>query len=78
MDGEAEWLAMASKHYGWAAPDIWIENILPHLTQGRLTLTDYEDLRLFCPRMLEALSRQRIDQTRSATLTRILAALWDE
>lgn len=75
MEGEAEWLAQASKHYGWAAPDIWIEKILPHLTKGRLTPTDYEDLRLFCPNMLAALSRQRIDQTRSDTITRILAAL---
>lgn len=75
MDGEAEWLSQASKHYGWAAPDIWIEKILPNLTQGRLTVTDYEDLRLFCPKMLAALSWQRIERTRSATLTRVLAAL---
>lgn len=74
-EGEREWLRHAPERYQWASGEMWAELILPRLTQGRLEKEDYEELKRFCPQMLEALSRQRVKQTRDETITRILAAL---
>lgn len=75
MEGEREWLRNAPELYTWDAGEMWSVVMLPRLTEGRLEPTDYKDLQRFCPNMLEALSRQRIKQTKGETITRILAAL---
>jgi ribosome biogenesis SPOUT family RNA methylase Rps3 len=54
---------------------MWSVVMLPRLTEGRLKPEDYEELRQFCPIMLDALSRQRIKRTKSQIMARILAAL---
>lgn len=75
MAGEREWLQNSKKAYGWQSPEIWEHKILPNLTQGTLQNDDYEDMIRFCPNMLAALSRQRIEKTKDQTLVAILAAL---
>ena len=75
MAGEREWLRHAPTEYRWDAGEIWSAVMLPRLTQGRLEPGDYQDLKRFCPKMLQALSRQRVKQTKGETITRILAAL---
>ena len=75
MTGEREWLANAAELHRWDTGEMWSVVMLPRLTEGRLKHEDYEELRRFCPIMLAALSRQRIKQTKSQTMARILAAL---
>lgn len=73
--GEQEWLENAASAYAWQSPEMWEQRILPHLTQGTLQPDDYDDMIRFCPKMLAALSRQRITTTKDRTLVGILAAL---
>lgn len=75
MAGEREWLINAAELHRWDTGEMWSVVMLPRLTEGRLKPEDYEELRRFCPIMLNALSRQRIKQTKSQIIARILAAL---
>ena len=75
MAGEREWLANAVELHRWDTGEMWSVVMLPRLTEGRLKSEDYEDLKRFCPIMLDAMSRQRIKRTKSQIMARILVAL---
>lgn len=53
--GKAEWLENAPDTYSHDALDVWHTDILPRILSASLEEFDIEDLRLFCPKMLEEL-----------------------
>lgn len=54
-NGEAEWLKNAPWTYGGDAINVWEEEILPRFMKADLKEVDVEDLRLYCPLMMDKL-----------------------
>ena len=66
---------LAKEDYFWCTGEAWIEVFLPNLLAGTLKPDHYHDLKRFCPNLLDALSKRRVDQTKDRVLEKVLAAL---
>lgn len=68
--GEAEWVENAPDTYSHDALDVWHTDIVPRMMSAIVKEIDVEDLRLFCPKMLEQLQdifmHDQIDDIRNA------------
>ena len=51
--GKAEWVENAPDTYSHDALDVWHTDIVPRMLSASVEEIDVEDLRLFCPKMLE-------------------------
>ena len=69
-EGEAEWVENAPDTYSHDALDVWHTDIVPRMMSASVEEIDVEDLRLFCPKMLEQLHdifmHDQIDDIRNA------------
>ena len=69
-EGETEWVENAPDTYSHDALDVWHTDIVPRMMSASVEEIDVEDLRLFCPKMLEQLQdifmHDQIDEIRDA------------
>lgn len=74
-DALAEWLQNSAVVFGDDALEIWVEDILPSILQNLLNDTYLEEILLYLPNMLEALSKIPIQKIQDTTLEHTIKIL---